>query len=151
MGDPRWKILLFPPLEKGEEGGFFEIIRMREELRMDFFLTEEQKMIQQMARDFAEKELKPRAAEIDATRQLPLSILKSMAGLGMMGMNIPAEYGGSLFHQKSADSPCAGIFVGLGPNNKNSGEVPTGDEGLGTVEEVFVPRPFRRGLHGGWV
>ena len=62
---------------------------------MDFFLTEEQKMIQQMARDFAEKELKPRAAEIDATRQLPLAILKAMAGLGMMGMNIPAEYGGS--------------------------------------------------------
>jgi alkylation response protein AidB-like acyl-CoA dehydrogenase len=62
---------------------------------MDFFPTEEQKMIRQMARDFAEKELKPRAAEIDATRKLPLSILKAMADLGMMGMNIPAEYGGS--------------------------------------------------------
>ena len=62
---------------------------------MDFFLTEEQKMIQQMARDFAEKELKPRAAEIDATRRLPLPLLKAMAQLGMMGMNIPAEYGGS--------------------------------------------------------
>ncbi len=62
---------------------------------MDFNLTEEQKMVQQMARDFAEKELKPRAAEIDATRQYPLSILKAMAELGMMGMNIPAEYGGS--------------------------------------------------------
>ncbi len=34
---------------------------------MDFHPSEEQKMIQQMARDFAEKELKPRAAEIDAT------------------------------------------------------------------------------------
>ena len=62
---------------------------------MDFFLTEEQRMIQQMARGFAEKELKPRAAEIDATRTLPLSVLKAMADLGMMGMNIPAEYGGS--------------------------------------------------------
>jgi len=62
---------------------------------MDFFLTEEQKMIQQMAGDFAEKELKPRAAEIDTTRQLPLAVLKAMADLGMMGMNIPAEYGGS--------------------------------------------------------
>ncbi len=62
---------------------------------MDFHLTEEQKMIQQMARDFAEKELKPRAAEVDATRQVPLPVLKAMAGLGMMGMNIPAEYGGS--------------------------------------------------------
>jgi alkylation response protein AidB-like acyl-CoA dehydrogenase len=62
---------------------------------MDFHLSEEQKMIQQMARDFAEKELKPRAAEVDATRQYPLPVLKAMAELGMMGMNIPAEYGGS--------------------------------------------------------
>ena len=62
---------------------------------MDFHLTEEQKMIQQMARGFAEKELKPRAAEIDATRRYPLPVLKAMAELGMMGMNIPAEYGGS--------------------------------------------------------
>jgi alkylation response protein AidB-like acyl-CoA dehydrogenase len=62
---------------------------------MDFFLTEEQKMVQQMARDFAEKELKPRAAEVDSTRRLSLSVLKAMADLGMMGMNIPGEYGGS--------------------------------------------------------
>jgi len=62
---------------------------------MDFRLTEEQKMIQEMARGFAEKELQPRAAEIDATRQYPLSILKAMAELGLMGMNLPAEYGGS--------------------------------------------------------
>jgi len=62
---------------------------------MNFFLTEEQKMIQEMARDFAEKELKPRAAEVDSTRRLSLSVLKAMADLGMMGMNIPSEYGGS--------------------------------------------------------
>lgn len=62
---------------------------------MDFHLTEEQKMTQKMARDFAEKELKPRAAEIDATGIYPLPVLKAMAELGMMSMNIPAEYGGS--------------------------------------------------------
>jgi alkylation response protein AidB-like acyl-CoA dehydrogenase len=62
---------------------------------MDFRLTEEQKMTQETARDFAEKELKPRAAEIDATRLYPLPVLKAMAGLGLMGVNIPAEYGGS--------------------------------------------------------
>jgi alkylation response protein AidB-like acyl-CoA dehydrogenase len=61
---------------------------------MDFLFTEEQKMVQEMARDFAEKELQPRAAAIDATRLLPLRLLKAMAGLGFMGMNIPAEYGG---------------------------------------------------------
>ena len=62
---------------------------------MDFQLTEEQTMIQEMAHLFAEKELKPRAAEIDATRVYPLPLLKTMADLGLMGMNIPAEYGGS--------------------------------------------------------
>ena len=62
---------------------------------MNFFLTEEQRMIQEMARDFAEKELKPRAAEVDSTSRLSLSVLKGMADLGMMGMNISSEYGGS--------------------------------------------------------
>jgi len=62
---------------------------------MDFRLTEEQKMVQEMARDFAAKELKPRAPEIDTTGKYPLPVLKAMADLGLMGMNIPAEYGGS--------------------------------------------------------
>jgi len=62
---------------------------------MEFHLTEEQKMVQDMAREFAEKELKPRAAEIDATRLYPLAVLKAMAELGLMGMLVPAEYGGS--------------------------------------------------------
>lgn len=62
---------------------------------MDFSLTEEQTMVQLMARDFAAKEIKPRAAAIDTAGVYPLSLLRSMAELGMMGMNIPAEYGGS--------------------------------------------------------
>lgn len=62
---------------------------------MNFHLSEEQQMVQKLARDFAEKELKPRAAEIDSTGEYPLELLKSMAQLGMMGMNVPALYGGS--------------------------------------------------------
>jgi len=62
---------------------------------MNFYLTEEQKMIQKMAKDFAEKELKPRAAAIDTTGQYPLPLLKAIAELGLMGMNISSEYGGS--------------------------------------------------------
>ncbi len=62
---------------------------------MDFFLTEEQQMVQKLARDFAEKELKIRAAEIDKTGQYPLAILQKMAKLGLMSMNIPAAYGGA--------------------------------------------------------
>jgi alkylation response protein AidB-like acyl-CoA dehydrogenase len=51
---------------------------------MNFELNEEQKMIQQMARGFAEKELKPRAAEVDATRRLSLPLLKAMATWGWL-------------------------------------------------------------------
>ena len=72
-----------------------EADRFEKELGMDFRLTEEQKMVQEMARDFAAKELKPRAPEIDTTGKYPLPVLKAMADLGLMGMNIPAEYGGS--------------------------------------------------------
>ncbi|OGP86554.1 MAG: acyl-CoA dehydrogenase [Deltaproteobacteria bacterium RBG_16_54_11] len=62
---------------------------------MDFSLTEEQEMIRGMVREFAEKELKPKAAYHDETKEFPFEILKSLARLGLMGMNIPQEYGGS--------------------------------------------------------
>jgi alkylation response protein AidB-like acyl-CoA dehydrogenase len=62
---------------------------------MDFSLTEEQAMIRDMVREFAEKEIKPKAAYHDESKEFPFEILKSLAGLGLMGMNIPQEYGGS--------------------------------------------------------
>ncbi|HSB07419.1 MAG TPA: acyl-CoA dehydrogenase family protein [Thermodesulfobacteriota bacterium] len=62
---------------------------------MDFKLTAEQEMIQEMARDFTEKNIKPVAARFDKEKQFPYENLKKMAALGLMGMNIPAEYGGS--------------------------------------------------------
>jgi alkylation response protein AidB-like acyl-CoA dehydrogenase len=62
---------------------------------MDFKLTPEQMMIQEMARDFTEKNIKPLAARLDKEKQFPYENLKKMAGLGLMGMNIPVEYGGS--------------------------------------------------------
>jgi alkylation response protein AidB-like acyl-CoA dehydrogenase len=62
---------------------------------MDFKLTAEQEMIREMARDFTEKSIKPVAARFDEEKQFPYQNLKKMAGQGLMGMNIPAEYGGS--------------------------------------------------------
>ncbi len=63
---------------------------------MDLSLTEEQIMIQDMARKFADSELAPVAAELDETRDQSL-FLKNLAQLnelGFMGLNIKAEYGG---------------------------------------------------------
>jgi alkylation response protein AidB-like acyl-CoA dehydrogenase len=52
-------------------------------------------MIRDMVRDFAEKHIKPVAAQFDETREFPYQNLKRMADLGLMGMNVPAKYGGS--------------------------------------------------------
>ena len=62
---------------------------------MDFMLTSEQKMVRDMARDFTEKQIKPVAPRYDQEKRFPYENLKKMAGLGLMGMNIPAEFGGS--------------------------------------------------------
>jgi len=61
---------------------------------MDFELSEEQKMIQQMAHDFAEKEIKLKAAELDKTERHPVEIIQKMAELNLMGIAIPDVYGG---------------------------------------------------------
>jgi butyryl-CoA dehydrogenase len=61
---------------------------------MDLQLNEEQEMIRKMARDFAQNELAPVAAELDEKGEPPLANLKKMADLGFMGLAIPEEYGG---------------------------------------------------------
>jgi len=60
-------------------------------------LTEEQKLIQDTARDFARAELEPLAAKLDREDDRPafLANLKKLAELGFMGLNVKAEYGGS--------------------------------------------------------
>lgn len=62
---------------------------------MNFELTEEQKMIQEMARKFAEREIKPVAAEYDRTHAHPKEIVAQMGELGLLGVTIPEEYGGA--------------------------------------------------------
>ena len=59
------------------------------------FLTEEQGMIRDMARDFAANELTPHAAEWDRSGGFPEDMYKRMGALGLMGMMIPEEYGGA--------------------------------------------------------
>ena len=62
---------------------------------MDFELTEDQKMLKAMVRDFAAKELEPIAAQIDEEAKYPAESIKKMAELGLMGVPFPEEYGGS--------------------------------------------------------
>ncbi|MEO1807052.1 MAG: acyl-CoA dehydrogenase [Bacteroidota bacterium] len=61
---------------------------------MNFELTEEHKLIRQMARDFAEKELKPGVIERDEKQSFPDDLVRKMGEQGFMGMMVDPEYGG---------------------------------------------------------
>ena len=62
---------------------------------MNFDLTEEQKMIRKLMRDFAEGEVAPGADERDRKKEFPLEVIKKMAKLNLMGLPFPEEYGGA--------------------------------------------------------
>lgn len=62
---------------------------------MDFQLTEEQRAIRDMVRDFAEKEIAPRANDIDQSDQYPVDVFDKMAAHGLLGLPIPEQYGGA--------------------------------------------------------
>jgi len=61
---------------------------------MDFSLSEEQRMIRDLARDFAQNEIVPIAAEHDESGEFPAETICKMGELGLMGIEIPPEYGG---------------------------------------------------------
>ena len=62
---------------------------------MDFDLTDEQKAIQSLARDFAQNEVRPRAQAMDDAEAFPYDLVAKMGELGFMGLPFPEEYGGS--------------------------------------------------------
>jgi len=62
---------------------------------MDFSYTEEERMMLQMTRDFAEKMVKPIAAETDREHKFPRETVEKMAALGLMGVTVPPEYEGA--------------------------------------------------------
>jgi len=62
---------------------------------MDFQLAEEQHMFRDMVHEFAEKELKPRARHTDETSEFNAEAVKKMGPLGLLGLNVPEEYGGA--------------------------------------------------------
>src|SRR5262245_54730710 len=62
---------------------------------MNVDLTDEQRMIQAVAREFAEKDVRPIAAVIDREARFPRETVRRMGELGLMGIAIPEAYGGS--------------------------------------------------------
>ncbi len=64
---------------------------------MNFDLNENQKMISQMVKDFGEKEIRPNIMKWDEAQEFPVPLFKKMGELGLMGVLVPTEYGGSGF------------------------------------------------------
>jgi short-chain 2-methylacyl-CoA dehydrogenase len=62
---------------------------------MNFDLTDDQKAIQNLARDFAQNEVRPRAEEMDREEAFPYDLVAKMAELGFMGLPFPEKYGGA--------------------------------------------------------
>lgn len=91
---------------------------------MNFELTEEQKSIRDLARAFAQKEIAPIAARIDETGEFPLETVKKMGELGLMGIEVPSEYGGAgldcvsyVFAMEEISKMCASHGVIMSVNN----------------------------------
>ncbi len=62
---------------------------------MNFELTEEQRAIRDLARDFAQNVIAPIAAEYDESGEFPVETIRQMGELGLMGIEVPEEYGGA--------------------------------------------------------
>jgi alkylation response protein AidB-like acyl-CoA dehydrogenase len=91
---------------------------------MDLSPTPEQQQIQEMVGEFADEEIKPRAAEIDKEDEFPWDLVDQMAELGLMGMPIPEEYGGAGLDYHAYASALEEISRGSG--------------GLGTVVAAHI-------------
>jgi alkylation response protein AidB-like acyl-CoA dehydrogenase len=64
---------------------------------MNFQKTENQQMIAEMVRNFGDKHIRPKMMEWDESQEFPIEVFKEMGKLGLMGVLVPEEYGGSGF------------------------------------------------------
>jgi len=62
---------------------------------MDFELTEDQKLLREMVRDFAKKEMAPHVKTLEDKKEFPKEIMMKLGELGILGMTVSSEYGGS--------------------------------------------------------
>jgi len=91
---------------------------------VNFQLTENQRMIRDMAADFAAKKVAPGAAERDANETFPADIVAEMGSLGLLGMNVPEQYGGAgmdmvsyVLAMEEISAACASTGVIMSVNN----------------------------------
>src|SRR4051812_17839324 len=91
---------------------------------MNFAPNEEQLLVQKTAHDFAEREVAPKAMELDKTGRWPTEIVQRMAELGFLGMMVPTDYGGAgldavtyVLAMEEVSAACASCGVIMSVNN----------------------------------
>jgi acyl-CoA dehydrogenase len=97
---------------------------------VSFALTEEQKALRELAREFAEKEIRPRAAEYDEHSTHPVDVIAKAHELGLMNPHVPEEYGGlglpgfeGMLIGEELSWGCAGMAVSIVANTLGAGPV----------------------------
>src|SRR5699024_7913173 len=112
---------------------------------MNFHLTAEQKMMQELVRDFAQNEIAPTVAEMEK-HQFPYEVIKKMGELGLMGIPIPEKYGGSgmdfmsyiiAIHEISKVSPALGVILSV---HTSVGTNPIVDFGTEQQKSIYLPK-----------
>jgi butyryl-CoA dehydrogenase len=113
---------------------------------MNFDPTDEQRRWRDLARDFAQGEIRPRAAELDREQKFPYDIIADMARLGLMGLTLPEEYGGSggdfvSYNLALEEISRADTSVGITMEAHISlGCAPLATYGTTEQKEVFLPK-----------
>jgi len=100
---------------------------------MDYDLTDEQRMWRNTVHDFVAREVKPKAHEVDETAEFNWSAMRKMGPLGLLGLNIPEEYGGSGVDAVSGAIAIEELGWGCGSTALSI----SAHNGLGTTPIVF--------------
>ena len=117
---------------------------------VDFTLTDEQKNLRELAHDFAEKEIRPRAWEYDKDGTWPQDIIEKAHEVGLMNVHVPEEYGGpglstldGCIIEEELAWGCSGIQTSLGANGLAAAPVELGasDEVKGEYYSELVEAP----------
>ncbi|WP_377887393.1 acyl-CoA dehydrogenase [Alkalihalobacillus sp. R86527] len=113
---------------------------------MELVFTEEQKMMQKMVRDFAEKEIAPFVEKMEETDEFPRDIIKRMGELGLMGIPIPEAYGGAemdytsyiiAIHELSKVSATIGVILSV---HTSVGTLPILNFGTEEQKQRYIPK-----------
>src|SRR5919198_1287227 len=97
---------------------------------VSFALTDEQKELRALAREFAAKEIRPQAAECDLAMRHPVDVIAKAHELGLMNLHVPTDYGGlglkafdGMLVGEELNWGCSGIGTSLGANGLGAGPV----------------------------